>query len=286
LKKDGTSLDIPELQNENNDKTVEELLVELGPNDSWALGKDEDIEINALLKDAHSALKNGAAKEEDTAAAQEDTDTAQADATPTIQPEADSETSASPSPHASPKPLDLDTEAELTLQRLLDEIAIDPSPSTLLSQVADDYEHEKDLDPPPPYHAGPALDSVDDALARRFASLSVPQTQAATLVRTTDEDDDGLNLPSVPTTIQPHHKPGNSVKAAAAASTDETETWCIICLVDAQVKCLGCDGDLYCTDCWMEGHRGEDAGFEERGHRAVTFVKGGGLKKVRRLVGA
>ena len=41
----------------------------------------------------------------------------------------------------------------------------------------------------------------------------------------------------------------------------------------------------------MEGHKGPDAGLEERGHRAVAYVKGGGLKKetkkaARRLVGA
>lgn len=282
LRKDGTPLHIPELQNENNDKTVEELLAELGPDDPWALGKDEDIEINSLLKDARSALKTGAAKEEETAVAHQNTYTAQADVTPAIQTEPDSDNSPSSSPDANSKPLDLDTEAELTLQRLLDEIALDPSPSTILSQAVNDQVHVTELDPPPPYHAGPALDSVDDALARRFASLSVPETQAATSTRS-DEDDDGLNLPTVPTTIQPHRTSGSSVNAAAA---DETEIWCIICLADAQVKCLGCDSDLYCTKCWMEGHRGKDAGFEERGHRAVTFMKGGGLKKARRLVGA
>ena len=299
MQKDGTPLDIPELQNENNDKTVEELLAELRSDDEWALRKDEDIEINALLKDAKGALRDGTPKEEDTAAsaaAHKDTGAARADSTPAhavdlsaFQPESDSDTSAPPSPNSQPKTLDLDTEAELTLQRLLDEIALDPTPSTLASQAAGEPErepdHDLDLDPPPPYHAGSCLDeAVDDALARRFASLSVPQTHT----NTTDEEDDGLNLPSVPTTIRANAQTSNSTAKAAPAPPDETETWCIICLADAQVKCVGCDGELYCTKCWMEGHRGDDAGFEERGHRAVAFVKGVGLKKgkVRRLVGA
>lgn len=288
LKKDDTPLDIPELQNENNNKTVEELLAELGPDDTWTFGKDEDIEINTLLKNAHGALSNGAAKEEDTTpatSAHQDTDTAQTDVIsisverPISPPEPDSDISSPASPSSEPKLIDLDTEAELTLRRLLDEIALDPSPSMVLSQAADDD------DPPPPYHGrgSPLNDAVDDALARRFVNLSVPQTRTSTHLLSDDEGDDGLNLPSVPTTIR---KPGSSVKAAAAAPTDETETWCIICFVDAQVKCLGCDGDLYCTKCWMEGHRGEDAGFEEKRHRAVAFVNGGELKKARRLVGA
>jgi hypothetical protein len=45
LQKDGTPLDILELQNEGNDKTVEELLAELGLEETWTLGKDEETDI-------------------------------------------------------------------------------------------------------------------------------------------------------------------------------------------------------------------------------------------------
>jgi hypothetical protein len=54
---------------------------------------------------------------------------------------------------------------------------------------------------------------------------------------------------------------------------DKEETWCIICTDDATLECLGCDGDLYCQTCWVEGHRGEGAGLGERHHRAVLFMK-------------
>ena len=315
LRKDGTPLDVPELQNEDNNKTVEELLAELGPDEGWALGKNENIEINALLKSAHSTLKDADSESDTTAPAAEpqNTGTAQADPTRSTDRTIDlsafqsspSPSSNTSSPTSKPKDLDLDTEAELTLQRLLDEIALDPSPNTLVSQADGHHEaglellstrilnpsqEEPELDPPPPYCAGSSVDeAVDNVLARRFASLSVPSTDTRTLAE--DDDDDALHLPSVPTTIKAANKTFSS-NTATTTPLDETETWCIICLDDAQVKCLGCDGELYCTKCWMEGHKGPDAGLEERGHRAVAYVKGGGLKKeekkaaARRLVGA
>lgn len=294
------------------------MLAELGPDEGWALGKNEDIEINALLKSAHSALNDAGPEADTTAPAAEPQNTGAAPADPKVSTDPKFDLSAfrsspSPSPSSSPssptsKPkdldLDLDAEAELTLQRLLDEIALDPSPSTLVSQADGDHEaglelpstrnlalptpsqEEPELDPPPPYCAGTCVDeAVDDVLARRFASLSVPNTTT----RAQDDEEGGdntLRLPSVPTSIKAVNRTSNT---AASPSIDETETWCIICLDDAQVKCLGCDGELYCTKCWMEGHKGPDAGFEERGHRAVAYVKGGGLKeekKARRLVGA
>ena len=45
--------------------------------------------------------------------------------------------------------------------------------------------------------------------------------------------------------------------------------WCVICNADAMVRCKGCDGDLYCTECFREGHRGEDL----REHSTVQFKK-------------
>lgn len=77
-------------------------------------------------------------------------------------------------------------------------------------------------------------------------------------------------LPSAPT-FQP-----NVQKSAepSPASDDDVDTWCIICLDDATLQCIDCDGDLYCNRCWMEGHKGESAGPEERKHRALTYEKG------------
>jgi len=48
-----------------------------------------------------------------------------------------------------------------------------------------------------------------------------------------------------------------------------------ICNKDADLVCLGCDNDLYCTECWKEGHE-----FEK--HKARKFVWG----QKKRLAGA
>ncbi|KAF2146841.1 uncharacterized protein K452DRAFT_283044 [Aplosporella prunicola CBS 121167] len=108
--------------------------------------------------------------------------------------------------------------------------------------------------------------AVDDALTARLAALS-----------------DTPGLPSAPS-FAPAKKPPVKVGKASKFTDEEIDSWCIICYDDATVRCLGCDGDLYCQGCWNEGHRGESAGYEEKMHKAVQFVKGGGKRKS--LVGA
>ncbi|WVW78916.1 hypothetical protein I302_100879 [Kwoniella bestiolae CBS 10118] len=61
---------------------------------------------------------------------------------------------------------------------------------------------------------------------------------------------------------------------------DDTDSWCCICNKDATLICLGCDDDLYCEECWRDGH-GNGEG-QERGHRAKRFV----YKKPKQLLGA
>jgi hypothetical protein len=107
--------------------------------------------------------------------------------------------------------------------------------------------------------------ALEDAFAARLAALAGPQN-------------DSLGLPSAPS-FAPSRKPPKVESSLQQKLDEEIDTWCIICQDDATLKCLGCDGDLYCRNCWMEGHKGESAGFEERTHRAVEFVKGGDKKK-------
>lgn len=58
------------------------------------------------------------------------------------------------------------------------------------------------------------------------------------------------------------------------SAKDEEETWCTICLADAEYMCDGCD-ELFCEGCLWESHQGPDAGFEERRHRWGRIVKKG-----------
>jgi hypothetical protein len=123
-----------------------------------------------------------------------------------------------------------------------------------------------------------------------------------------EADSSVLNLPSVPSGPSTQATPSkdtdddllarlNALKVGSAGTVgprtgawpsqdgkdDDDETWCIICCDDATVKCLGCDGDLYCGNCWNEGHRGEAAGREERGHKAVLYQK---PRKKKRMMAA
>lgn len=131
--------------------------------------------------------------------------------------------------------------------------------------------------PPPPSQDAPERNTIDDALASRFASLGLSKR----------DSDSALGLPSAPS-FNPKNKPVTITKTVKKSGleqyTDEDiESWCCICNEDATVRCLGCDGDLYCGECWNEGH-GTGPG-QERGHRGVVFVRGGG-KDGKAAVGA
>ncbi|KAG9188681.1 hypothetical protein G6011_07386 [Alternaria panax] len=103
--------------------------------------------------------------------------------------------------------------------------------------------------------------AIEDAFTARLAALAAPSLSQT----------NSLGLPSAPS-FAPRNKPPVSTNLQKQVD-DEVDTWCIICQDDATLKCLGCDGDLYCQNCWMEGHRGESAGFEEKRHKAVLYSK-------------
>lgn len=54
--------------------------------------------------------------------------------------------------------------------------------------------------------------------------------------------------------------------------TAETEElpWCTICNDDAVVRCIGCDGDLFCRSCFKEIHDNDE---EYREHPTKRYVK-------------
>lgn len=103
------------------------------------------------------------------------------------------------------------------------------------------------------------LTSEDSELEARFSKLGMGS----------------LGLPSTPTSA-PSSKPKvvASLKPANRTSLptftdEEIDSWCCICNEDGEVRCLGCDGDLYCHSCWSDGH-GSGPG-KEKGHKAVQF---------------
>jgi hypothetical protein len=112
----------------------------------------------------------------------------------------------------------------------------------------------------PPAHEETKQDTDDDLLAR-LAALK-------------DASGKNENISA---------KKGEEARWTSIAKDEDVTEWCVICCDDATIKCLGCDGDLYCRACWREGHNSEDAGMEERMHKAVLYQKPGKEKRTRKI---
>jgi hypothetical protein len=238
---------------DEDDETLDELLGELGAGNEWAI--PESNEIQALLKEAKAALPK---HENDSREAAKHT---QEDVEIGNQPESNEKKSRRKS--------DAEDEAEADeyVQKVLSEVAVEDKmgPGIEIEENVDSAEAEGDqassIELPTAPSAEPAsstrenANKVDDDLAARLSALSLPgaPTKAPATKSTTHSKQSGL----------PKY------------ADEEIDSWCIICCDDATVRCLGCDGDLYCADCWKEGHTGEEAGLEERKHKAIAFEKPG-----------
>lgn len=287
---------------EEDGKTVEELLAELGPEDAWNIEKDESTQIEDLLRSANDAMKNST--DQDVSSKDlidgnsrvhnlPNIDVVASHAGTNLEENHDSEDE---QPRKSKKDLenDIDREADDIIARLKDELKNappNPEPDPDSDEESSNQKSGTDTNlPPPPSFDLPTIPSKDPTsdptttttatatdtdLASRFASLSLPTAPSSN------------PLPSAPS-IKPGTTPtkfGSSARYSGHTNED-IDSWCIICLEDATLRCLGCDGDLYCAKCWVEGHRGPDAGYEERTHKAVQYNVGGGVKKERRKVAA
>ncbi|KAJ9610557.1 hypothetical protein H2200_005334 [Cladophialophora chaetospira] len=269
-----------------DEKTVEELLAGLGPSDTWDVDKSEEDQVADLLKSAKSALADATQQEREQSQAEPTSGSGDSACTklPAIdvsvfqpEPEEEERNASNFALHKSKDTLDQETD-EL-LARILDEVKHEP-PETRDESASDD---DGDENPSAgAHHADAKAEPSSFALDLPDTPSKLPDPVAPPENATQDDDlasrFAGLSLPSVPTSIKTTQK-SSAAKPNAGFTDEDIDTWCIICNDDATLQCTGCDGDLYCTNCWMEGHRGEDAGLEERRHKAVQFVKGGGKKK-------
>lgn len=46
--------------------------------------------------------------------------------------------------------------------------------------------------------------------------------------------------------------------------------WCTICNEDAKIRCMDCDGELYCNSCFREIHQDDE---DYRGHVKKAYQK-------------
>ncbi|OAP63448.1 hypothetical protein AYL99_02675 [Fonsecaea erecta] len=265
-----------------DEKTVEELLADLGPSDAWEVPQSEEEQVADLLRTAKSALADASHTQGERSQEDQAEGTGE-DHIPTKLPAIDvsvfqpgPETDESPVTAVGTKSKDtLDQEADELLARILDEAKLEAAETQ--EENASRAEDDDDVSPSP--------ESRRDASP--FDLPSTPSKLPDSVVSTeqSNEDDDlasrfaGLSLPSVPLGMKSNKTTSSASKPKIGFTDEEIDTWCIICNDDATLQCIGCDGDLYCTNCWIEGHRGEEAGLEERSHKAVQYVKGGGKKK-------
>ncbi|KAF2682681.1 hypothetical protein K458DRAFT_419523 [Lentithecium fluviatile CBS 122367] len=282
-------------------KSLEELLGELGPREEWDLSKGEEKDVGALLKKIKTILPEVQKSREEERGRPVDmrrkpeneeelTDWENVEVdigSSGVQVGKEEQHSEDESEDEGQKKRAEDAEADDVIARVMAELEISRKYHT--------------LSPPPPPEDDKSSDSGDERTTSKeeptkdsdSTSLSLPsapttlpaddlaQTQAledaltARLTALSSTRTDSLGLPSAPS-FSPAKKPPKVTSSFAKAAKDEVDTWCCICTDDATLKCIGCNGDLYCHRCWMEGHRGEGAGWEERRHRAVVFNRGEG----------
>ncbi|CAE6456759.1 unnamed protein product [Rhizoctonia solani] len=68
-------------------------------------------------------------------------------------------------------------------------------------------------------------------------------------------------IPNVPVvTAKVPGVPKLDIEGWRAKRDDDPDSWCCICNADATLQCVGetCDGDLYCSNCFAEGHPKDD----------------------------
>ena len=239
----------------DDEKTVEELLGELGPEDQWTLNVEEPNDIQKLLNEARQALS-----QDDVPAASKDSDLPREvlgdNRSTSIEVSAfhPDETSDSRSTATE------DEEAVAYLQQILDEIELEKNdeqhidnhstPPTEPSNLLDLPSTPTDL-PSLPSH--PTSDLGEPFLALPSAPTAAP-TRKAVPAKGTKAAKEGYTLPSY--------------------TVEDIESWCSICNDDATLRCTGCDGDLYCAKCWRESHVGPDARLEEKSHKWVKYERG------------
>ena len=219
----------------------------LGPNDQWEITADESKSLRDLLTETGKVVASFKDQKE-TTRVEDDADSlrkSQHDVVPTAG-EKGPDTATS---------LDEDHDAEA--KRLLDRI---------LKEARAGEEVE----------AGPTGPDVADSLdIKSTVKLpdfpSAPDSELPSIPPNEDEET-ALALPSAPT-ISPVRKSKATKPNLPQFTDEEMETWCVICNDDATVRCLGCDGDLYCAKCFREGHIGPDVGMEERTHRWVKYLR-------------
>ena len=247
----------------NDEEDLNELLAELGPSNQWEFEADDVKAAESLLTEARAALP-----QPDSTGGESEPGTKAGD----IEASVDDDINVDESQDHRAADENIEEEADDYVQRVLAELEYDAKhgiidadeeePAAADTQIADldlpstplGLTKNSDESEPPTYE--------DSELEARFSQL-------------------GLGLPATPSTA-PSMKTNAGVSTSKDAkpksnmsnyTAEEIDSWCCICNEDGEVRCLGCDNDIYCQQCWYEGH--DNGPGQERGHKAVQFVRKG-----------
>ena len=259
------------LASATDDTDLERLLTDIGPEDQWSLREDNSTKIRTLLDEAGDALSES--NERDEATQKDNSQPASRSLANGLDMSVFSVEGGDDGPKSKQNEVleDESREAHDIVAKLLDEInreRRDEPPNnkdTTVDSQGPQHGYEDDLTLPsvPSIESSPAPPPSSEQATRK--SLDFENDIAARMAALRGASTaNPLGLPSAPTS-KPIDKPTLNVMKKYA--DEEIDEWCIICQDDATIKCLGCDGDLYCARCWREGHVGKEVGLEERGHR-------------------
>jgi hypothetical protein len=251
--------------NIEDEQTLDELLKDLGTGDDSWLGKDEGSTVEALLKEAREALpKEGDDADMENADGEEGDDSEKHGKEEEAKHDSDHEDEDAAEEYIAQVLADLELQKK---HGIPEEDEEDSPPQRDTEQQEDSTSHEPrsslfDLPSAPLTAPTPNAAAIsDDDLSARLAALSLPTT------------------PSAPPTTKKKPPKTNNLPTY---TDEDIDSWCVICNEDATLRCLGCEGDLYCGECWNEGHRGPDASMDEKKHKAVVYQR----KKGKRALAA
>ncbi|CAJ0548551.1 Ff.00g021640.m01.CDS01 [Fusarium sp. VM40] len=232
---------------QTDDQTLEELLGDVRPEDGFQTEPD-DAQVKALLEELADSIPKDA--DETDKKDQHDSD------------DSDGEV--------------MNKDVDEVIARFRDEAEVE---AALAKTKTPEPESESEPEQSEPSKTSDlALPDVPSDLAdipssNRTASADIDDiTARLAALRAPSPDEDSLALPSVPTS-KPSGQPVKRLTTRTNYTDNDVESWCTVCLEDATLRCPGCDGDVYCTRCWYEMHRGPQAGFDEMSHKAIQFTK-------------